>query len=205
MATNEELCLGIDLGTTSIKLSLVSTTTKSLVFTTYQETNANVSSSAGSVGAEQDVGLILSALIVCLNRITDTNRACIKCICVSGQMHGILMWNSDLPFPIVDTKQLSLFTSNLYTWEDKRATAQLLSTLPDPDSHQLLASGFGNVTVFWLVHNEPQTFVKYDTMGGIMDFLTCLLCGLDKPVVSHQIAASWGYFNSTTNTWNVDM
>ncbi|WAR02224.1 SHPK-like protein [Mya arenaria] len=205
MAESGELCLGIDCGTTSVKLSLIEKSTKTLVFSTSEVTNAYVPSKIGSLGAEQDVVKIFDAVISCLNRITDEKRSRIKCISVSGQMHGVMLWNSGFTFECKDTSQLPSFVSNLITWEDKRASSQFLATLPEPNSHQPLASGFGLVTLFWLVKNDPEMVVKFDTVGGIMDFFTCMLCGLDKPTLSNQIAASWGYFDCETNTWNTDI
>lgn len=32
-----------------------------------------------------------------------------------------------------------------------------------------------------------------------------MLCNLDKPVISDQNAAGWGYFNCVTKSWNTDI
>lgn len=32
-----------------------------------------------------------------------------------------------------------------------------------------------------------------------------MLCQLDKPVMSVQNAASWGYFDCATSTWNTEL
>lgn len=205
MENNENLCLGIDLGTTSVKITIIDTATKAQVFTTTETTNAYITSSFGSLGAEQSIPRIMDAVCACILRATDKTRSNIRCIAVSGQMHGVVLWNSDGKTPLSNTLDLASFTSNLYTWEDRRATTQFLISLPKTDSHQPISAGFGNVTLFWLARNEPELLVKYDTAGGVMDFLTTLLCGLDKPVMSNQIACSWGYFSCQTGTWNLDM
>ncbi|XP_045172025.2 sedoheptulokinase-like [Mercenaria mercenaria] len=199
MATSGS-CLGIDLGTTSVKVSLIDIQSKLPVFSTSEPTNADIDNEPRK--SEQDVSKIMHAVCICLTRITDKNRACVKCICVSGQMHGILLWNSDLQMSLEDEKLEVRNTSNLFTWQDHRASSEYIAALPKPDSHQNKATGFGCVTLFWMAQFQPEVLVHYNTAGGIMDYLVVLLCGLDKPVMSDQIASSWGYFSSQTNTWN---
>ena len=41
--------------------------------------------------------------------------------------------------------------------------------------------------------------------GTIQDLVVAMLCGLDSPVMSVQNAASWGYFNTQTATWNTEL
>ena len=197
------LCLGIDLGTTSVKVSLLDITSKSLIFSTSEPTSADVDTEAKR--SEQDVSKIMQAVCTCLTRITDKNRASVKCISVSGQMHGVLLWNSDLQSSLADGKLIVNDTSNIITWQDQRASGDYIVSLPKPDSHQNIAAGFGCVTLFWLAQFEPESFVMYNTAGSIMDYMIVLLCGLDKPVMSDQIATSWGYFCSETGTWNTQM
>ncbi|XP_060586538.1 sedoheptulokinase-like [Ruditapes philippinarum] len=197
------LCLGIDLGTTSVKVSLLDITSKNFIFSTAEPTNADVD--VEGQRSEQDVSKIMQAVCTCLTRITNKNRACVKCISVSGQMHGVLLWNNDLQSSLEDGKLTVCNASNIITWQDRRASCEYISTLPKPDSHQNLAAGFGCVTLFWMAQFEPEKLVQYNTAGGIMDYMVVLLCGLDKPVMSDQIASSWGYFCSETSTWNTQM
>lgn len=205
MASNQEggLCLGIDLGTTSVKVSLVDVKTQCPVFSTSEPTKADISSSAGTVGSEQSPRKILKCVCDCLTRITDKNRALVRCIGISGQMHGVMMWNWESHIDLGADSVID--TSSLITWEDKRANDAFIRNLPAPDSHQHLASGFGCVTLFWLAKFEPELIVKYNVVGSVMDYLVTILCGLDRPVMSHQIAASWGYFNTETHSWNSDL
>jgi sedoheptulokinase len=41
--------------------------------------------------------------------------------------------------------------------------------------------------------------------GTIHDYVVSMLCGLESCVMTGQNAASWGYFNTATNQWNIDM
>lgn len=52
---------------------------------------------------------------------------------------------------------------------------------------------------------RPEKLKKYNCSGTIADFAVAMLCNLDKPVMSYQMAASWGYFNCRTSTWNSNL
>ncbi|KAL4224095.1 hypothetical protein ACF0H5_017549 [Mactra antiquata] len=198
------LSLGVDLGTTSVKVSLVDILSKSLIFCTSEPTNSDINKE-DIQGFEQDVSKIFDAVVSCLIRITDKNRSLIKCISISGQMHGVLLWNSQNQSGLGENTITASNNSNLYTWQDKRATAEFLASLPKPDSHQNVSTGFGCVTLFWLQRFDQEKLVLYDVVGGIMDYLVMLLCGLECPVMSHQIATSWGYFCSEKMSWNTEI
>lgn len=43
---------------------------------------------------------------------------------------------------------------------------------------------------------------KFNCAGTISDFVVAMLCNLNKPVMSYQMAASWGYFNCSHYQWN---
>ena len=44
--------------------------------------------------------------------------------------------------------------SPLVTWQDGRCDAHFLSSLPAPDSHLAVATGFGCATTFWYSRNR---------------------------------------------------
>lgn len=47
--------------------------------------------------------------------------------------------------------------------------------------------------------------MKFNCAGTIQDFAVAILCNLDKPVMSIQNAASWGYFDCSKNQWNEEI
>ena len=96
-------------------------------------------------------------------------------------------------------------TSPVYTWQDARCSADFLSSLPVPESHLRLSSGYGCATLFWLVKNKPEILEKYDRCGTIMDFIVALFTNSDIVKTSDQLAASWGYFNTVKSKWNTDI
>ncbi|KAM5179774.1 sedoheptulokinase isoform 2-T2 [Mantella aurantiaca] len=64
-------------------------------------------------------------------------------------------------------------------------------------------SGQMHGVVFW---KSSQDFLhEYDAAGTIQDYVVSMLCGMKTPLMSVQNAASWGYFNTRTKTWNVDI
>ena len=44
--------------------------------------------------------------------------------------------------------------SQLITWQDGRCSADFLSSLPKPDSHLSVATGFGCATIFWYMKHR---------------------------------------------------
>lgn len=163
-------------------------------------------SDLGHLGSEQDVHKICTALQFCLSRLPKESLARVSKIGISGQMHGCVLWKHDQAwkqnhFGRYDVDAVSC----LYTWQDARCGSSFLSTLPTPDSHLKLSTGQGCPTIFWLLKNRPDTLEQYDRAGTIQDLVVAMLCGLDKPIMSVQNAASWGYFNTVSATWNIEI
>ncbi|XP_069800484.1 sedoheptulokinase isoform X2 [Dendropsophus ebraccatus] len=123
-------------------------------------------------------------------------------------MHGVLLWRTNQGCHWINSENRVFEpkeVSQLVTWEDGRCTADFLSSLPQPQSHLNVASGFGCATVFWYLKNRPEFLQQYDAAGTIQDYVVSMLCGLQKPLMSVQNAASWGYFSTRTKTWNMDI
>ncbi|XP_032770047.1 sedoheptulokinase [Rattus rattus] len=95
--------------------------------------------------------------------------------------------------------------SHLVTWQDSRCNSGFLASLPKPASHLSVATGFGCATIFWLLKNSPEFLKSYDVAGTIQDYVVAMLCGLPRPLMSDQNAASWGYFNTQSQSWNSDI
>lgn len=56
-----------------------------------------------------------------------------------------------------------------------------------------------------MTQNKPEILEKFDRAATIQDFVVAILCNLDAPVMAVQNAASWGYFNTETRSWNVEI
>ncbi|XP_055223133.2 sedoheptulokinase isoform X1 [Gorilla gorilla gorilla] len=94
--------------------------------------------------------------------------------------------------------------SHLVTWQDGRCSSEFLASLPQPKSHLSVATGFGCATIFWLLKYRPEFLKSYDAAGTIHDYVVAMLCGLPRPLMSDQNAASWGYFNTQSQSWNIE-
>lgn len=212
-----KLCLGIDLGTTSVKTCLIGGDNMEILHSISKPSHADIQSDIGTKGSEQDPIIILKTLKQCLESIPAAQKQLINTICITGQMHGVMLWSEKAVKQKFDTlfddiegdfsrnlegDNSSKETSNLYTWQDQRCSSEFLSSLPKPDSHLPLSTGYGCATMLWLSKHCPDFLCRFVNSGTVMDFLVAGLCGLDKPITSVQLAASWGYFNTREMSWN---
>lgn len=95
--------------------------------------------------------------------------------------------------------------SALYTWQDTRCKPEFLETLPKPGSHLKCYSGYGCATLLWMLQYKPEKLKNFNCSATVQDFIVAMLCDLHTPITSDQNAASWGYFNTVTNTWNTEI
>ncbi|XP_077597179.1 sedoheptulokinase isoform X1 [Stigmatopora nigra] len=192
--------LGVDLGTTSIKAVLLECQSRTVIASQTLPTASDISDSNGIKAKEQDTGRILETLDRCIDLLPRDKMQHVGRIGVSGQMHGVLFWNSERGCDWSKGK-----FSHLITWQDGRCDEKFLSSLPKPDSHLSVATGFGCATIFWYMKHRPA-FLKGFTMAGtIQDYVVSSLCGLDKCLMTPQNSASWGFYNTSSNQWNVDI
>ena len=88
----KDVSLGIDLGTTTVKIVAMRSSDESVIGSWSCETKASVLSDAEPLASEQDVSKIMSAIDNCVAEIPPNLAARISGIGVSGQMHGLVMW-----------------------------------------------------------------------------------------------------------------
>ncbi|XP_011306342.1 sedoheptulokinase isoform X2 [Fopius arisanus] len=194
---SQELTLGIDLGTTSVKVVVYSRAKGEIVAKQSKDTQANVPSDLGIDGNKQDVPKILSAVHSCISRLPKDLLRQVTTIGVCGQMHGVALWKGQRPS--ADEKAFKLEipkteVSHLYTWQDSRCDAEFLNSLPPSRSHLPVHSGYGCATIFWFARNKPEKLSKYNRCGTVQDLMVNLLCGSEDVAMSSQNAASFGYF-----------
>ena len=205
--SDERLILSIDLGTTSVKVALVGEQVGSLSGSWSRDTSAKCSGLPHDHD-EQDVSMILSALQSCLDDISVEVKAKVVSVAITGQMHGVVLWKQGQSW-IYDASTMKFEVghkvSRLTTWQDGRCTTEFLKSLPRPNSHLGISTGFGCATLFWLTRHEPGYLELYDCAGTVQDYIVAMICNLDRPVMSSQNAASWGYFNAVENNWNVQV
>lgn len=152
---------------------------------------------------------IIQALNECLAALPQQHLRKVCGIGVSGQMHGVLFWKTGQGCEWMEGGAAPAFkpraVSNLVTWQDGRCNSGFLASLPHPESHLSVATGFGCATIFWLLKNSPEFLKSYDAAGTIHDYVVAMLCDLPRPLMSDQNAASWGYFNTQRQSWNMEI
>jgi sugar (pentulose or hexulose) kinase len=117
---------------------------------------------------------------------------------ITGQMHGVLLVNSDLQPQ-----------SNLITWRDQRTLASDKSRPINETDHALgtsvherigccLHAGYGGATLHWLSKNNklPEGTIALT----IADYVAGCLTGVCATEATH--AASWGIFNLQKGEWD---
>lgn len=202
---SESFVLGIDVGTTSIKVSLLRNNTRDVVQSFSCETGANISA-ADLDFAEQDVAKILASLQHALGQLSTHFLVKVSSIGICGQMHGCVMWKGQSCVTCNTSELRDYFTSShnvshLITWEDRRCSSEFLATLPATRTNVAISTGFGCASLFWLQRNHPSFLERFDCAGTIVDFIVCVLCQMDKPRMSSHNAVSWGYFHADNMTW----
>ncbi|XP_043573943.1 sedoheptulokinase [Chiloscyllium plagiosum] len=201
--------LGLDIGTSSVKAVLLEAESRAVVDSQTKKTKADTSSLDGEKCREQDVARIVSAVNSCVSALPREHLCKVMRIGVSGQMHGVVLWKSEEGCIWQGGEKGFTFqpkkTSHLITWQDGRCSREFLDSLTRPDSHLSLATGFGCATIFWYMRNRPQFLESYNAAGTIHDYVVAVLCGLRRPLMSAQNAASWGYFNTRCGTWNLQI
>ncbi|XP_043274267.1 sedoheptulokinase-like [Venturia canescens] len=205
----QKYVLGIDLGTTSVKVIVLSKETRHIVAKQTKDTQANVPSDLGIEGNKQDVPKILSAVHNCVSRLPKDLLHQVDSIGICGQMHGVTLWKNlidsaskeDATFKLEVEKEN---VSNLYTWQDGRCDMNFLKTLPPSNSHLPVHTGYGCATLFWFARNRADKLEKYERCGTVQDLVVKLLCGNDHVIMSTQNAASWGYFMPEEARWETD-
>ncbi|KAM8976792.1 sedoheptulokinase [Pelodytes ibericus] len=203
------VALGIDIGTSSVKAVLLEASSGNVLHSQRKDTEAGVESECGLQGKEQDVWQIIRALSGCMTALPREILRQVSHIGISGQMHGVVFWKAHKGCHWITSGNVRVFepyeVSHLITWEDGRCSTDFLSSLPKPHSHLCVATGFGCATIFWYLRNRPEFLQNYDTAGTIQDYVVSMLCGLQVSKMSVQNAASWGYFNTRSKTWNIDI
>ena len=222
----EAYALGVDLGTTSVKVALLKCSGREVVESVTEPSSASVPAceSSSIPGAdEQNVHKIVECLESCMAQLNQEKLKRVTHIGVCGQMHGCVLWKSGRgsqsgpavvnstavnPFCtcVVQGKlHLSGTLSHLYTWQDGRCSEEFLASLPPSSGPIPLSTGYGCATLAWLKANMPEVLSEYDTAGTVMDFVICGLTGLHKPKMSTHNAVSWGYYDPRHMEWDRQM
>ncbi len=181
------LSIGIDIGTTTISLSVVNLSKKETV-EVYNIPNNSRIHSENPAFSLQDPNVILENVKKLLERIIGTYPG-VRAIGITGQMHGILY---------LDASGNAI--SDFINWQDKRAALTVENGKSTCERiHDLtgyrIAAGFGFATH---VYNSENGMVPAGThtMCNITDFVAMRLAGNPEVTAMHtSIAASLGLYD----------
>lgn len=176
--------IGLDIGTTSVCGVLIDAQSGELLDSKTKNSNSFITGCA-QWEKIQSVENIINIAVDILNEFINTDIAVIG---VTGQMHGILYYDSQ-----------GNAVSPLYTWQDGRGNLPYKDTTYAEYLNSF--SGYGNVTDFYNIENgiRPINAVGYCT---IQDYLVMHLCKLKKPLIHSSNAASFGCFDIIENKFN---
>ena len=211
----ESSLLGIDVGTTNVKVVLVEESSLRVLHK-HSESLGEREEVEVPNAAERTVSQIFHALERCMRSLEGTSHRLelVRGIGVCGQMHGCVLWNSrGVPLFNESIGELQhsadTLSSNLITWQDTRCDPAFLSSLPRPChlAKPPVSAGYGCASLAWLQHHDRNTLACYDRAGTIMDMVVCALHsgGSGAVMMSPQNAASWGYFDVATSQWHKEM
>ncbi len=178
--------LGIDIGTTKVAAVIYDTDNETILDCASQNTKADIPTEKWR--SEQNVEKILNAIDSLMLSLDRENKKRISAIGVTGQMHGVLLWNKNE-------------AGNLITWKDKRASKlNILKEIIKISGAEELKDGFGVTTLTCLVREDKLG--KWTHASTIHDYLVYKICGLEKAVTDPSDAASWGAFDIVNKKWN---
>ena len=184
-----ELLLGIDIGTSSIKVSVVdAATTACIASAQFPETEAEIIS-LQTGWAEQSPESWWKHTIEAIKKLNATkkyNPSGIKAIGIAYQMHGLVL---------VDKDQKVL--RNSIIWCDSRSVEignNAFEKIGPAKCLSCLLNSPGNFTaskLAWVKDNEPEIFKQVDTMMLPGDFIAMKLTGV---ITTTSSALSEGVF-----------
>lgn len=169
------LLLGIDIGTSFIKVAVVDAATQHCIATAqYPETESPITS-LQSGWAEQSPELWWQLTVMAIRKLNDTknfNPKDITAIGISYQMHGLV---------IVDKQQKVL--RDCIIWCDSRAVTIgeiAFNAIGENTCSSCLLNSPGNFTaskLSWVKNNEPEIYKKIDKIMLPGDFISMKLTG----------------------------
>ena len=196
--------VSIDIGTTSI-VALALDVDSDQVLVVRSDANAATLNGLPAGHHEQDAAMILEIVKSLLSHtVADLRQGCsgqpsIRAIAVTGQMHGLLL---------VDTNNQP--RSQLITWRDQRAAGlnEVLELSRDRDTVGRcgcrLHPGYGFASLHKLIRENAwvaPALVSGDArVCGVTDYVVASLAGC--LVTDATMAASWGGLDIRTQEWD---
>ena len=185
MSFVKNLVIGLDIGTSSIKLVILNIRDNLIEFELSESIQDSLVNLPNKERNEQNVDIIFNILNHLIGKISGDRLERVKAIQLTGQMHGFLLWNTETGEH-----------TNLVNWQDQRCTKEFLEKeIPIRSNVDLnsgyytyfyylfmfcltiynLNIGYGIATLFWYFFNGEKNNVylsKYNACGTIQDYIT---------------------------------
>ncbi len=185
--------LGIDIGTTNISAVVVDYAEKKILETYTVANNFRIQTSNDDF-FEFDADRIFEK-IKCIIDYLIKIYPNIKCMGITGQMHGFVYVSSE-----------GKAVSHFYNWQDKRGNRKYSENKTYCDeiterTGYVCSSGFAFATMFYNLINriEPR---NAESFCGIADYVVMMLVGAKMPLVHSSNAASFGMFDIKNNCFD---
>eukprot|EP00730_Choanoeca_flexa_P001035 TRINITY_DN10455_c0_g1_i1.p1 TRINITY_DN10455_c0_g1~~TRINITY_DN10455_c0_g1_i1.p1 ORF type:complete len:505 (+),score=83.77 TRINITY_DN10455_c0_g1_i1:145-1659(+) len=143
--------VGIDVGTTAIKVAVINDQ-MNVVFTCASDHNADVV--CKNARSEQSMAQILRVVEQLILEVPDEVRQCTRSIAITGQMHGMCIAAID------KTNKLIKCTRNV-TWMDRRWDPESMLAMQNTAARHGLSRldhGYGSTTLAYWVQNPPMLY-----------------------------------------------
>ena len=179
MINDSSLLLGVDAGTTTLSLILVSAATGDVIHRRTLPNDSRLPESDGQ--SMQDAQRIANLALDAVASLLDAFPG-ISAIGVTGQMHGVVCLDES-----------GSAVSPLYTWQNPLASAGICDEIRSKTGHQVY-SGYGHATLYALSKSGllPGHARQYCT---IMDYIVLRLTGRKAPIMHSTNAASLGLWD----------
>jgi len=191
----KNLVLGIDLGTSGVKVGILDVASLALTHIVFREYDNS---------AEQDtdelLGMTLDALKESISAVE--NKENIKAIGLSGQMHGAVLYNEarEITHPLINWQERK-YSTNLIVEKMKA----IIGPAGSEDTGIEMASGLTGVILYGIKQNHPDLFARINKFVLPTDFIRGeLLGGLDHST-DQTNAFGTGLFNTRESRWHDEM
>jgi sedoheptulokinase len=190
-----ELCVGLDVGTSAVKLVVIEAISRHgdggggqpPLFSGEQPVHYRDSTPEGH--RTQDPLHLFAAVKQLLQSVPPALQRRVSRVGIAGQMHGCVLW---------DVRGQPL--TDVVTWEDQRCTPDFLSELHRSTGGYVLHSGYGCATLAWLAAAAAASArgEHRPADGGALDFARVAGCGTAMEFIGIMLtqgdpaAASWG-------------
>ena len=186
------LVLGIDLGTSGVKVGVLDLSTRRLGRVAYRVYDNT---------PEQDPDVLFERTLEALQESVRTlpDKEKIRAIGLTGQMHGAVLYD-----------RAGEIIPPLINWQDRKYSSEnivekmksIIGSAGSQDTGIQMASGLTGAILFGIKENYPELFARIDKFGLPTDFIREKLLGRLDPITDQTNAFSTGLFNTRQSRWH---